>query len=215
MKNDRLSEMITNTHYDALSYSLNNPNGNRSSVRTDQLNTNVIKIFETILEQKLTFQAEYKIDCARGGKFTIDLVLIKDNKLIAILLLKDIESSYNKNRHNYTNGIFGELQRIYGKGNKKKYEKIPTYFVNLIPTSLPVRNNKGEIKNFEQTQVSDIEADLDIFGSEVYLINWKFPIEHDTLSEADGFGSHSYGKCDEKVLEKSITEINKLKAHLC
>ena len=207
-------EMIAKTHYDALNYSLTYSNGNRSSFRTDQLNTNIIEIFETILEQKLSYQAEQNIDCARGKKFAIDLVLKKDNKPIAFLLLKCVESSYNKNRHNYMNGIIGECQRIYGKGNKKKYEKTPTYFVNLIPTSLPVRNNKGEIKNFEQTQVCDIEADLDIFGSEIYLINWKFPIEHDTLLEADGFGYHSYGKCDEKVLEKSITKINKLKAYL-
>lgn len=115
--------------------------GNRSSKRTDVLNSE----FENWLSQNLTsdwtFKQEESIVCSRGQKFSIDLIGYKDGKMRALFLFKVVQSSYNKNRHNYSNTLEGETSRIFDVANR---EGLDVFFIDWIPNKLPLFNKKGK-----------------------------------------------------------------------
>ena len=120
--------------------------GTRSSQRTDVLNDEFRKWLTPKLSGDWTFTAEEKIDCARGNKFTIDLIGCTDGKMRALFLFKAVESSYNKNRHNYSNTLEGETSRIFDVADRKGLD---VFFIDWIPNEIPSPspNNKNKREN--------------------------------------------------------------------
>jgi len=169
-----LQETLTKCWKDAFDYSRDNKNGNRSSKRTDILNQRVVNLFEYALDQNIQATDEAKIDCARGESFSIDLYF---RELKTFVLIKSCESSYNKNRHNYTNTMAGETQRIYGAANKGAHNDHTTIFINFIPRTLPVKDGSGTIKKYEDVKYCHIEPDLKGHSQNVYVIDVPLDVE--------------------------------------
>ena len=163
-----IREDLIRCYQEPLEYSLNNKNGNRSTARTNIVNANVINLIAKAVGRLVEVEPEVEINCARGESFTIDLVYPKEKVLV---LLKSVESSYNKNRHNYTNGMLGEAQRVYGKGNNGMYDDYNLLFVNFLPRVLPVKDKSGFILRYEKVKCCDIEEDLQLINPNIHVLN--------------------------------------------
>lgn len=126
--------------------------GNRSSQRTDALNNETIKIIKQFIPKHAVsnwrFETEKKIKCSRGDTFSIDVLCYKNNVLKCLVLLKAVESSYNKNRHNYANTSEGECARIFDY--EKREDDLSVIFIDWIPNKLPTGDK------FEKPKVADI-----------------------------------------------------------
>ena len=133
---DMYKEAFMKPYVEAVSYSQNTLNGNRSSKRTDTLNDLFVeKILLPIfsVEKGYDIRKETKIDCARGESFKMDIVVYKGDRIVAMFPLKAIEKNFNKNRHNYANTIIGEAQRIWGKEGFEDRKKTLVMAVDWIP----------------------------------------------------------------------------------
>ena len=131
----------------AKKYSISNKNGNRSSKRTDKLNKIFIgSLLRTIFSEAKGYEikTECSIECAYGGKFKMDVVVYKEEKIVAMFPLKAIERSYNKNRFNFANTIVGEAYRIWGTPGLTDREKTFVAAVDWIPYEVPVSEGKSE-----------------------------------------------------------------------
>ncbi len=142
-------EAIMKPYVEAVSYSQNNTNGNRSSKRTDILNDEFVK--HTLLpifsvEKGYDICKETATDCARGESFKMDIVVYKGDRIAAMFPLKAVEKSFNKNRHNYTNTVVGEAQRIWGKAGLKDREKTLVMAIDWIPNFVPQGNKMEKTK---------------------------------------------------------------------
>lgn len=132
----------------------------RSSKRTDAMNSEMVDLLKQIYvdteDVKYTFLTEEKIKCSRGKTFKIDIVVKKNNVFFLFVHLKGIVSSYNKNRHNYTNTTVGEVSRLYD------FEKVPTkthsLWIDWIPNEVPVYDKKKNLKYFEKTNVPKLSV---------------------------------------------------------
>jgi len=144
-----------------LEYSVDNKNGCRSSKRTDILNEHLIGFISRLLSNpdEWTTSVEEKIACTRANheepnkQFTIDIIFEHLNtKRKIYILLKSIESSYNKNRQNFANTTIGEVERIHGYSEfhgaklKKERENDVTVFLTLIPQYCPTPSGAETIK---------------------------------------------------------------------
>ena len=135
---------------DAKNYSLSHKNGNRSSKRTDKLNeafiSNVLRpIFSE--DKGYEIKTECSIECAHGGKFKMDVVVYKGGRIVAMFPLKAIERSYNKNRFNFANTIFGEAYRIWATPGFTDREKTLVAAIDWIPNEIPSSAGKRERPN--------------------------------------------------------------------
>jgi hypothetical protein len=137
-------------------YSLSHENGNRSSKRTDELNRvfidNVVRpIFPK--DKGYVIETEHSIACAYGGKFKMDVVVYKGDKIVAMFPLKAIERSYNKNKFNFANTIVGEAYRIWGHPGVSDREKTLVAAVDWIPYKVPV-GDKGKFETAVPANIS-------------------------------------------------------------
>jgi len=119
--------------------------GSRSSKATDVLNTEVIRIFKNTLpeEDGWSFSTEERIACSRGDTFTVDVLVYKGKTLRAAILLKSIQKSYNKNRHNYANTLEGEVARIK---DLPMHSGVSVIAIDWIPREVPVGDKMEKTK---------------------------------------------------------------------
>ncbi len=170
-----IHETVCNTYKSAKKYSDTHKNGNRSPKRTDILNKGTTELISnTVISiDDYKIDAERKISCSRGGKFTVDIVLTpkkRSNPRINILI-KSVESSYNKNRHNYLNNMVGEVQRVYGCEENK--DSI-TIFINYIPEVIPTKNKKGEILTYEKPKLTDMSVPINrLSGGKAFVLDFS------------------------------------------
>ncbi len=139
-------------------YSLFHKNGNRSSKRTDELNSAFINsVVRPIFSEDKGYEivTEHSISCAYGGKFKMDVVVYKGDKIVAMFPLKAIERSYNKNKFNFANTIVGEAYRIWGHPGIPDREKTFVAAVDWIPYKVPV----GDKGKFETTNPANISSE--------------------------------------------------------
>ena len=130
--------------------------GSRSSRRTDALNDEIIKILKQYIEgQEYTFLTEKSIKCSRGDTFTVDVVVQKNGQNFLLVHLKAIESSYNKNRHNYSNTVIGETSRVFDKDVIP--ENLHSIWIDWIPNTVPCYNKKRELIREEKTKVPNLK----------------------------------------------------------
>jgi len=125
--------------------------GSRSSKATDVLNAQVIRIFKNTLPEDdgWSFAAEKRIPCSRGDTFTVDVLVYKDKTLRAAVLLKAIQKSYNKNRHNYANTLAGEVERIK---DLPMHKGVSVITIDWVPREVPVGDK------MEQTKIPDTSS---------------------------------------------------------
>ncbi len=136
-----------------LVYSCNVEGGNRSSKRTDILNEEFASFLLGALKNPEDWGVAYeeRIECARATlenpnkKFSIDVVLTNRRTGRRVyVLLKSIESSYNKNKENFANCTVGEVERIYGHSEKhgdslrEERKNDVTLFFTLLPKECPI-----------------------------------------------------------------------------
>ena len=137
-------------------YSLSHKNGNRSSKRTDELNRVFIdSVVRPIFSEDKGYKivAEHPIACTHGGKFKMDVVVYKGDKIVAMFPLKAVERSYNKNRHNYADTTVGEAYRIWGTPGLSDREGALVAAVDWIPYKVPV-GNKGKYETTKPVNIS-------------------------------------------------------------
>lgn len=158
----------------------NGKDPSRSSKRTDSMNDKLIEYLKTIfVDPKYSFEKEVSINCSRGKKFKIDVVVYLDKKPYVLCLLKAIQSSYNKNRYNYANTTVGETSRIY---DHKVYPKnLHSVWIDWIPNEIPVYNKEKVLIKTEKPQICDLDVTekrwnetLKSSNSSVYYSKIKF-----------------------------------------
>ena len=181
-----IQETVCNTYKSAKKYSDTHKNGNRSSKRTDILNKGTTELISnTVISiDDYKIDPERKISCSRGGKFAVDIVLTpkKRSSPRINILIKSVESSYNKNRHNYLNSMVGEVQRVYGCEENK--DSI-TIFINYIPEVIPTKNKKGEILTYEKSNVTNMSTALSsLSGGKAFVLDFLLSEDLTRISNA-------------------------------
>lgn len=149
---------ITHPWLVAKKYSMSHTNGNRSLKRAERLNRAFINnlIHHIFPEDKgYEIKTEHSIACAYGGKFKMDVIVYKGDKIVAMFPLKAIERSYNKNKFNFANTIVGEAYRIWGHPGISDREKTFVAAVDWIPYKVPV----GDKGKFETTNPANISSE--------------------------------------------------------
>ena len=168
-------------YIEAVSYSQSTPNGNRSSRRTDILNDLFVeKVLLPIfsIDKGYDIRQEENIDCARGSSFKMDIVIYKGDKIVAMFPLKAIEKSFNKNRHNYTNTIIGEAQRIWGAPGLKGREKTLVMAVDWIPNFV-LQGSKMEKTKPPAIDQGYLQKMANIYYSECKHYSFKIRFDFD------------------------------------
>jgi len=159
--------------------------GSRSSKTTDVLNNEVIRIFENILPVKdgWKFKTEKRIRCARGDTFTVDVLAYKKGVLKAAILLKAIQKSYNKNRHNYANTLAGEVERIK---DLPVHNGVSVITIDWVPRTVPV-GEKMEVTKIPDTSRAEERWNryLDD-GSFVSFNKIRFDVHEQTAYNIEG-----------------------------
>lgn len=153
-----VASIVTEAWRVAKKYSLSHTNGNRSSKRTDELNRVFVdSVIRPIFPKNKGYEivTEHSISCAYGGKFKMDVVVYKGDKIVAMFPLKAIEKSYNKNKFNFANTIVGEAYRIWGQPGISDREEAFVAAVDWIPYKVPV-GTKGK---FETTKPANISSE--------------------------------------------------------
>ena len=92
----------------------------------------------------------YTIPCPRGGTFTVDVAAFYEGALRAIFLLKAVESSFNKNNHNYANTSEGETGRIFdhpGRG-----DNLALIMIDWVPRHVRAPSPRNK-KRMEKTRL--------------------------------------------------------------
>ena len=159
--------------------------GSRSSKTTDVLNDEVIRIFENILPVKdgWKFKTEKRIRCSRGDTFTVDGLAYKNGEFKAAILLKAIQKSYNKNRHNYANTLAGEVERIK---DLPAHDGVSVITIDWIPRTVPM-GEKMEVTKIPDT--SRAEERWNTFlddGSFVSFNKIRFDVDGQTAYNIEG-----------------------------
>ena len=142
-----VASIVTEAWRVAKKYSLSHTNGNRSPKRTDELNRVFVdSVIRPIFPKNKGYEivTEHSISCAYGGKFKMDVVVYKGDKIVAMFPLKAIEKSYNKNKFNFANTIVGEAYRIWGQPGNSDRKKTLVAAVDWIPYKVPVNSGKLE-----------------------------------------------------------------------
>jgi len=130
-------------------------NGSRSSKRTDILNDELIsRVLVPLANNNWSFVPEYKIDCPRGGTFKVDVAGFYKDELRCIFLLKAVETSYNKNSHNYANTCEGETGRIFDHPDRG--DNLSLFTVDWIPNKVRAPTPKNKTRT-ELTKVPNMD----------------------------------------------------------
>jgi len=139
--------------------------GSRSSKTTDKLNSDVIDLLKIELNPAngWVFKPEHRIPCSRGDLFKVDIAIYKENRLVAVLLLKSIQKSYNKNRHNYANTLSGEVERI--KSNIRQNVGTSIITIDWLPHEVP----SGE--GSEMTNPPDTSSSESMWNEIIPILN--------------------------------------------
>tara|TARA_Y100000310_G_scaffold335578_1_gene417938 strand:- start:1955 stop:2581 length:627 start_codon:yes stop_codon:yes gene_type:complete len=131
-------------------------NGSRSSKRTDILNKELIDaVLVPFFNEKWSFIPEYTIACPRGGTFTVDVAAFYEGALRIIFLLKAVETSFNKNNHNYANTSEGETGRIFdhpGRG-----DNLALIMIDWVPRHVRAPSPRNK-KRMEKTKLPNMTA---------------------------------------------------------
>lgn len=211
-----LKENTIKTFQETLKYSLNIPNGNRSSKRTDILHKgileNILRPYIPGYKNDWDIHYEHKIICSRADAdrpnkdFSIDICLEnKKNKNKIYILIKSIEKSYNKNKENYANTQLGELQRIYGRSNyygetlREQRINDTTLFFTLLPTKVLAENSKSTKIEATKYTEPNIE-DLRLFNKNVHNITML--LNNDLRIAEDKNYLESFNHCEIKNIEE-------------
>jgi len=188
---------LQETVYDVLLATYESPDAVRSSKRTDILHegfANYAIDFPSMSSFVQSF--EQKVNSA-DGSFKIDL-LCDDGTTEILFLLKQVGSSYNKNRKNYANTTMGEVFRsLPGFPNRK------VAHINFIPESAPCFDKSGDIKRVERTNRQDLshfyKAVRGLYSDRAAECILKFRIDEDLLFSKtrkelyDGLCRHGLG----------------------
>tara|TARA_R100000951_G_scaffold116049_1_gene126324 strand:+ start:542 stop:1162 length:621 start_codon:yes stop_codon:yes gene_type:complete len=150
----KLTDAYEETRQTTIAINETGKKGVRSPKRTDTLNDCMIQWLDKNTDDSWTFNSEISIDCARGGSFKIDVVGYKGGKMKSLFLLKAIESSYNKNRHNYGNTVAGEASRVF---DLKARRDLDVFFIDWIPRKLPIYNKDGKKLKDEKTKALNLQ----------------------------------------------------------
>lgn len=138
-----------------------NKKGEKSPKTTDILNQEVVNILKKYINKTYVCVPEKRIRCSRGDNFKVDIAILDAQQSLAgVVLLKAVRSSYNKNRHNYTNTICGETSRLFDFPDGIR-ENFHVLFIDWIPRQVPVRDKNGKIKNIEKTKIPNVQPFID------------------------------------------------------
>ena len=113
---------------------------------------------------------EERIKCARATlenpnkTFSIDVIFTnKKTGRNVYVLLKSIESSYNKNKENFANCTLGEVERIYGHSEKhgdslrEERRNDATLFFTLLPRECPVGTKMQREQNIRSLRLKQCD----------------------------------------------------------
>ena len=159
--------------------------GSRSSKTTDVLNDEVIRIFENILPVKdgWKFKTEKRIRCSRGDTFTVDGLAYKNGEFKAAILLKAIQKSYNKNRHNYANTLEGEVSRIK---DSPAHEGVSVITIDWVPRTVPM-GEKMEVTRIPDTSRAEERWNTYLNGGSFVSFNKiRFDLDGQTAYNIEG-----------------------------
>lgn len=159
------------------------PNGCRSSKRTDYLHQELEKIIFQMVSKKLGLEYNYvhetRVPTANDGAFKID-ILASDSRGDLAFLVKFIGSSYNKNRFNYDNTEIGEALRFLSR----ELERRKVCSLNILPVHLPRFKSDGSCK-VEKLKKNDTSYFLDCLKEDVsrrvHSANLFFEIDETVL----------------------------------
>ena len=123
---------------------------NRSSKRTDVLNSVLLDKFLTENPQwsHLNYQFEVALPDAYGATFKVDCVgFDDDNNPIVVLLNKNANSNFAQNLKNYANTTVGEAARILLGECGKTLSQV--YFITVHPNFSPFFKSGGAVGRIE------------------------------------------------------------------
>jgi len=153
VQESELKSHLVEAYRKTLAYSCAVEGGCRSSKRTDILNREFASFLFRSFKNSEDWSVIYeeRIKCARATlenpnkTFSIDVIFTnKKTGRNVYVLLKSIESSYNKNKENFANCTVGEVERIYGHSEKhgdslrEERKNDVTLFFTLLPRECPV-----------------------------------------------------------------------------
>jgi len=133
-------------------------NGSRSSKRTQALNEGIVDLLRAMTTDKpgWEFDTEVNIPCSRGDNFKVDVVAYHKGTLRAVILLKAVVRSYNKNRHNYANTLEGEMARIFDVPGRERLQAITIDWVpNEVPAPTSAYPLRRETTNIPNTDLAE------------------------------------------------------------
>jgi hypothetical protein len=163
-------------------------NGNRSSDRTDVLNTGILSIIRRNVidfDKKYNVFYEKSIPCAYGNKFKIDILIEdKEGNIITCILLKAFISSVQKNRANNANTTHGEIFRIKAVCGRKN---VKVWFISLIANSTPSYTASGLLRNMENVKSSYVDLSKLKSQKNIYHSTIKYDLKNINYSTKDTF----------------------------
>jgi len=127
----------------------------RGKNKQKKINDYCIEIFKTSEKFKgCVFEQEYKIPkCVYGTwgeHFKVDVAILQDGILKAIILAKAPASNVRQNKVNSLNAKAGELMRL---NNLKDVE---IFLIDILPKKTPFFKKNETIKNFEVNKVEHL-----------------------------------------------------------
>jgi len=105
-----------------------------------------------LFEEEWDVTYEYRL-LKDGHERTFDIDILAKNKITSekiVLLVKSVQSDYNKNYNNYKNTILGETSRVLD--SKEFEDDTKVVFWNLIPENCPSFNRDGNLKSWQSTK---------------------------------------------------------------
>ena len=205
------------SYLEVVNYSVTHKNGNRSSVRTDILNSYIRQFFfdEIIDEQQWECTYEKKISCSRATPenpnktFSIDLCFVnKKTKKNIYVLLKAMEKGIGKNAQNYGNTTVGECERLYGyskeHGDKltKERKDDVTIFITLAPS---IELDSGR----RWKDMSPHVENLTLFNPNIFKLDVLLSVDETKETEEERINSLGFIDNEKEVVEivSNIKEI--------
>tara|TARA_R110000824_G_scaffold399322_2_gene604684 strand:- start:120 stop:764 length:645 start_codon:yes stop_codon:yes gene_type:complete len=211
------TRLLKESYLEVVNYSVTHKNGNRSSVRTDILNSYIRQFFfdEIIDEQQWECTYEKKISCSRATPenpnktFSIDLCFVnKKTKKNIYVLLKAMEKGIGKNAQNYGNTTVGECERLYGyskeHGDKltKERKDDVTIFITLAPS---IELDSGR----RWKDMSPHVENLTLFNPNIFKLDVLLSVDETKETEEERINSLGFIDNEKEVVEivSNIKEI--------
>jgi len=211
------TRLLKESYLEVVNYSVTHKNGNRSSVRTDILNSYIRQFFfdEIIDEQQWECTSEKKISCSRATPenpnktFSIDLCFVnKKTKKNIYVLLKAMEKGIGKNAQNYGNTTVGECERLYGyskeHGDKltKERKDDVTIFITLAPS---IELDSGR----RWKDMSPHVENLTLFNPNIFKLDVLLSVDETKETEEERINSLGFIDNEKEVVEivSNIKEI--------